>query len=71
MHAPELSEAARTGIDPVITVRRFWGDWQTARNHLSDISGLHWSGISGEVQARQTANMVVIQTIMEWGQEGQ
>jgi len=32
-------------------VRRQWNDWRQARYRLEDISGLHWTDVSGGVNA--------------------
>ncbi len=37
--------------DQTVSVRRQWNDWRDAEYRLSDISGLHWSRISGGVNA--------------------
>ena len=34
-----------------IVVRRQWNDWREAVYRINDISGLHWSEVSGGVQA--------------------
>jgi hypothetical protein len=42
----EDQEAPKT-----VKVRRQWNDWQIATYRLNDVSGLHWSGMSGGVQS--------------------
>jgi len=34
-----------------VTVRRKWNDWKEARYRLCDIEGLHWTDVSGGVNA--------------------
>jgi hypothetical protein len=36
----------------IVTVRRQWNDWREARYRLRDIEGLHWTDVSGGVNAR-------------------
>jgi hypothetical protein len=35
----------------VVEVRRSWNDWRSADYYLNDVEDLHWSNISGGVQA--------------------
>jgi hypothetical protein len=35
----------------IITVRRQWNDWQMADYRLDDVEDLHWTQVSGGVQA--------------------
>jgi hypothetical protein len=35
----------------IITVRRQWNDWRMATYRLDDVAELHWSAVSGGVQA--------------------
>jgi hypothetical protein len=37
--------------DVIVTVRRQWNDWREATYRLSDIRGLHWTNLSGGVNA--------------------
>ena len=38
--------------ESIITIRRQWNDWKTAKVSLRDLSGLHWDNESGGVRAR-------------------
>ena len=38
-------------VNPIIVVKRQWDDWLTASCRLNDIDDLHWSTVSGGVQA--------------------
>ena len=42
----------------IITVRRHWNDWRMTDYRLDDVEGLHWSQISGGVQARAPQSFV-------------
>ena len=35
----------------IVLVRRQWNDWRDARYRLCDIEGLHWTSVSGGVNA--------------------
>ena len=37
--------------ETIVWVRRQWNDWRDAAYKISDVSGFHWSNISGGVLA--------------------
>jgi hypothetical protein len=46
-----------SGID-VIVVRRHWNDWRSATYRRTDVSELHWTGVSGGVRVPLPAPFV-------------
>jgi hypothetical protein len=38
--------------DLIVRVRRQWNDWREASYSIKDVSGFHWSDVSGGVNAR-------------------
>ncbi len=51
-----IKAAAEAG--PVVRVRRQWNDYRLAAYPLSEVEGLHWSDISGGIQATAPRSFV-------------
>jgi hypothetical protein len=43
----------------VVTVRRQWNDWREVKYRLCDIEGLHWTKVSGGVNASRLGPLYV------------
>lgn len=46
------ADALATDTGPIVWVRRQWNDGREAAYRIGDVSGWHWSNVSGGVQAK-------------------